>query len=100
MQEPRLKPTITRLLTKVLLVDDERTFLHILKLNLDQTGRYEVRTESFPENVLALMREFRPDIVVTCIIMPRMSGVELSEAILNDPELKDTPVVFLTATVR
>ena len=86
--------------TKVLLVDDEKSFTNLLKLNLEETGHYEVRVENWPEDAFNAVREFRPDIVFLDIIMPRMPGGNVAAQISHDPEIKDTPIVFLTAAVR
>ena len=85
---------------RILLVDDERSFTNLLKLNLDETGQYEVRVENWAEDALAAVREFWPDLVLLDLIMPRMPGGNISAAMLNDPELRDIPIVFLTAAVR
>ena len=85
---------------RILLVDDDKSFTRLLKLNLEETGQYEVRVENWAEDALAAVREFRPDLVLLDIIMPRMPGGNISSAIANDPELKETPIVFLTAAVR
>ena len=45
---------------------------------------------------LASIRETRPDLVLSDIIMPEMDGFALCEAIKGDPELKSIPVIFLT----
>jgi len=84
----------------VLLVDDEKSLTSLLKLNLEETGNYEVRVENWPEDALRAAREFRPDIVLLDIIMPRMPGGNVAAAIDADPVLKGTPIVFLTAAVR
>lgn len=85
---------------RVLLVDDEKSLTSLLKLNLEETGQYEVRVENWPEDALKAAREFKPDIVLLDIIMPRMPGGNVAAAIDQDPELKGTPIVFLTAAVR
>ncbi|MBN2507299.1 MAG: response regulator [Verrucomicrobia bacterium] len=85
---------------RILLVDDDRSFTSLLKLNLEETGQYDVRVENWPEDAVSAVREFRPDVVLLDIIMPRIPGGNISATILNDPELKDTPIVFLTAAVR
>ena len=84
---------------RILLVDDDRSFTSLLKLNLEETGQYIVRVENWAEDALSATREFRPDLVLLDIIMPRMPGGNVSAAMLNDPELKDPPIVFLTAAV-
>ena len=86
--------------TRILLVDDEKSFTTLLKLNLEETGKYTVRVENWAEDALTAAREFKPDLVLLDIIMPRMPGGNVASLIKADPDLKDTPIVFLTAAVR
>jgi CheY-like chemotaxis protein len=85
---------------RILIVDDEAGSARLLKANLDQTGRYDARVENWPEDALAAAREFRPDLVLMDVLMPRMLGGNVAAAFKADPELKNIPVVFLTAAVR
>jgi CheY-like chemotaxis protein len=85
---------------RILLVDDEKSFTTLLKLNLEETGNYEVRVENWPEDAVAAVREFKPDLVLLDIIMPRLPGGNVASLIDDDPEIKGTPIVFLTAAVR
>ena len=85
---------------KVLLVDDEKSFTSLLKLNLEQTGRYDVHVENWAEDAYPAAKQFKPDVVLLDIIMPRMPGGNVVAQIQSDPELKDTPIVFLTAAVQ
>jgi CheY-like chemotaxis protein len=85
---------------RILLVDDEKSFTTLLKLNLEETGNYEVRVENWPEDAVAAVREFKPHLVLLDIIMPRLPGGNVASLIDDDPELKGTPIVFLTAAVR
>ena len=85
---------------RILLVDDEKSLTTLLKLNLEDTGNYEVRTENWPEDAITAAREFKPDLILLDIIMPRLPGGNIAALIDEDPELKGTPIVFLTAAVR
>lgn len=85
---------------KVLLVDDEKSFTNLLKMNLEQTGRYDVRAVNWGEDALPTAKEFKPDIMLLDIIMPRMPGGNVVAAFEADPELKDLPIVFLTAAIQ
>jgi CheY-like chemotaxis protein len=85
---------------KVLLVDDEKSFTNLLKLNLEQTGNYEVRVVNWGEDALPTAREFRPDVMLLDIIMPRMPGGNVAAEFEADPQLKNMPIVFLTAAVQ
>jgi CheY-like chemotaxis protein len=85
---------------RVLVVDDEPSITRTLKLNLEATQRYEVRTENESGRVMEATREFQPDLILLDVVMPNLSGPRVSDQIHSDPELKDTPVVFLTALAK
>ncbi len=85
---------------RILLVDDEKSFTNLLKLNLEDTGNYEVRVENWAEDAFPAAQQFKPDLILLDIIMPRMPGGNVAALIKADPVLKDTPIVFLTAAVR
>ena len=84
---------------KVLIVDDEKGFTAMLSLNLESTGQYDVRVENDPSNALASAIQYRPDVILLDVIMPRMEGPDVAIAIRNNPSLHETPIIFLTATV-
>ena len=85
---------------KVLLVDDEKSFTTLLKLNLEQTGNYEVRVVNWSEDALPVAREFQPQIMLLDLIMPAMPGGNVAALFEAELGLKDLPIVFLTAAVR
>ena len=85
---------------RILVVDDDVAFTRLLKLNLEQTGQYNVRVENWAEDALPAAREFKPDLVLLDLLMPRQFGGNVAASFRADPELKQTPIVFLTATVR
>ena len=84
---------------RILLVDDEISFTRLLKLNLEQTDDYEVRVENWAEDALAAAQEFRPDLVLLDVVMPRMIGGDVAARLRADDDLKSTPIVFLSAAV-
>ncbi len=84
---------------KVLIIDDEESLLHVLKLNLEATGSYEVRTESKALRAIQVAQRFMPDIIFLDIVMPEMDGSEVANLMKEDKKIKHIPVVFLTATV-
>lgn len=85
---------------RILIVDDEIGAARLLKANLEQTNRYEVCVENWPEDALAAARQFKPDLVLLDIIMPRWPGGNVAEQLDRDPILKGTPICFFTAAVR
>ncbi|HEY2587443.1 MAG TPA: response regulator [Tepidisphaeraceae bacterium] len=84
---------------KILVIDDERDLTMLVKLNLERTGRYEVREENRAVRGLAAAREFKPDLVLLDVMMPDLDGGDVLAQLKDDPNLKNVPVVFLTATV-
>jgi two-component system, OmpR family, response regulator len=84
---------------RILVVDDETSFTRLLKLNLERTGRYEVRTENRSTEALVAAREFQPELILLDVMMPGLDGGTLASYFLESPMLEGVPVVFLTATV-
>jgi len=85
---------------RILLVDDEKSLTTLLKLNLEETGDYDVRVENWAEDAYRAAVDFKPDLIFLDIIMPRLPGGNVAAQIKSDPQLRDTPIVFLTAAVR
>src|SRR5947199_4313445 len=85
---------------RILLVDDEKSFTNLLKLNLEDTGNYDVRVESWAEDAYPAAQQFKPDLILLDIIMPRMPGGNVAAQIKADPAFQETPIIFLTAAVR
>ncbi len=83
--------------TRVLVVDDEERFGRMVKVNLEMTGRYEVKIETQGKCCVATARVFTPDLILLDIVMPDMAGSEVVQALHKDPELKLKPLIFLTA---
>jgi CheY-like chemotaxis protein len=85
--------------TRVLVVDDEAGLTRMVRLNLEKTGRFEVREENLATRACATASEFKPHIVILDVVMPEMDGGEVLDAFRADGELKNVPVIFLTATL-
>lgn len=81
---------------RILIVDDESHILHVLSLKLGKAG-YEVLTAVDGEEGLHMARESKPDLVITDIQMPYMTGLELSRELADDEATADIPVLILTA---
>src|SRR5262245_33204358 len=82
---------------RILLIDDEVGFTRLLKLNLEQMRNYEVRVENGAEKAIRTALEFRPDLVLLDVIMPRMIGHDVAQGFRSHADLRKTPIIFLTA---
>jgi two-component system KDP operon response regulator KdpE len=77
---------------RILVIDDEPQITRVLRAALSAQG-YDVRTANDPEEGLRLFRDWAPDLIITDLMMPVMSGVEVCRAIRT---LGTTPVLVLS----
>lgn len=80
----------------VLVVDDERDVLTYLAAVLEQGGHRPLIADNAGEGFALLKRE-RPDVACIDIVMPEETGIALFRRIRSDPEVANTPVIFITA---
>jgi CheY-like chemotaxis protein len=85
--------------TMVLLIDDEEHFCYFVKANLEQTGRFVVLVAKDGVRGIRLAQVNRPDLILLDINMPGMDGQATAERILETENLRDIPLVFLSALV-
>lgn len=84
---------------KILVVDDEPSLTRMIKLNLEETGRFEVLAINDPLEAIPSIRSFQPELVFLDILMPKADGGDIASQIRSHPEFQKIPVVFLTALV-
>lgn len=80
---------------RVLIVEDD-TFLsgmYVTKLTME---RLDVSLAGDGREALRLVKQLKPDIILLDLVIPKLSGFEVLEAIRNDPATKTTPVILLT----
>jgi CheY-like chemotaxis protein len=80
----------------VLIVDDEPDVLFLLRLTLETAG-YEVKEAAHGGEALDAIRESRPNILVTDLMMPVMDGRELIRHVREAPETANLPIMLLSA---
>ena len=80
---------------RVLLADDNADMRDYIRRLL--AGRWEVETVADGEAALQTMRERMPDLVLTDVMMPRLDGFGLLDAIRRDEALREVPVVVISA---
>ena len=81
---------------KILIVDDEPNIVVPLEF-LMQQNRYETRVAENGEDALELISSWRPDLVLLDIMLPGMDGYEVCRKIRENPDVKGTRIVFLSA---
>ncbi|MDQ3194240.1 MAG: response regulator transcription factor [Bacteroidota bacterium] len=90
MKKPKMKK-------KVLVVDDEKDIVDILKYNLERENEFEVYTAKDGKDALELIEHVTPDLILLDIMMPEVNGFEVCKQLKNNPETAKIPVIFLTA---
>tara|TARA_B100000749_G_C18191965_1_gene368283 strand:- start:182 stop:553 length:372 start_codon:yes stop_codon:yes gene_type:complete len=80
----------------ILIADDDPILVEILKFRLEGAG-HSVMVAKDGGLALEAARENRPDLIVLDSMMPVMSGPAVLAALKADPELRNVPVVMLTA---
>jgi CheY-like chemotaxis protein len=83
-------------MAKILIAEDERDIRDLVAFTLRFAGHDVVAVGNGAEAVEAASKE-KPDLILMDVRMPRMTGYEACEKMKSDPELKDIPVVFLSA---
>jgi DNA-binding response OmpR family regulator len=84
---------------KIVIADDEPNIVISLEFLMQRSG-YEVKTAGDGEAALKLVSDFRPDLILLDIMLPLKSGYEVCQKIRENPELKGTKVVMITAKGR
>jgi two-component system alkaline phosphatase synthesis response regulator PhoP len=83
-------------MAKILIAEDERDIRDLVAFTLRFAG-YEVFTAANGEEAVELAPNINPDLVLMDVRMPRMTGYEACRIMKLNPDLKDIPIVFLSA---
>ncbi|MBL7069236.1 MAG: response regulator [Candidatus Omnitrophica bacterium] len=84
---------------RILIVDDEEDFGKTIKKILETTGRYEALAETDGVRAVEIAEIFNPDLILLDIAMPEIDGGDVARRILSHKNLKDVPIIFLTALI-
>jgi len=80
---------------RVLLVDDEKDFLFLVKENLKEAG-FEVIAATNGRDALIAVEKNRPDIIVLDIALPDIDGATISRKLEEDPATSGIPIIFIS----
>jgi two-component system, OmpR family, alkaline phosphatase synthesis response regulator PhoP len=94
MPTPKKASTVAK--KQILVVDDERDILDLVKYNFEREG-WVVHCVTDGEQALRTVRKATPDLVVLDVMLPGVDGVEVCRALRSDDRTRTVPIVMLTA---
>ncbi len=80
----------------VMVVEDEEALALLLKYNLEKEG-YDVAWESRGNKALGEIEKNKPSVIILDWMLPEISGVEICKLVRSKPDIKNIPVIMLTA---
>lgn len=86
-------------MTRILIVDDEVYIAEFLRDLLDGEG-FQTRIARNGHEALEILDAFRADIIISDVMMPYMTGIDLARILRRDPVHCDTPIIFVSAGPR
>ena len=84
-------------LNRICYVEDDEDIQRIVRMSLERVGKMTVEVVSDPMVAIERMMAFKPQLVMLDWMMPGMDGPTLFRKMRDTPEIKDLPVVFITA---
>ena len=83
-------------MTLIMVIEDEEALGLMLKYNLEKEG-YEVIVENRGAKALGAVEKYAPSVILLDWMLPEISGVEICKLIRAKPEIKNIPIIMLTA---
>ena len=83
-------------MNKILVIDDDESVNELVKINLELAG-YEVFSATDGIKGFAMAKQEKPDLIVLDVMMPDVDGYTVAKRIRENDEIKDTPIIMLTA---
>ncbi len=84
---------------KILVADDEPELLELTLLRLKKTG-YDVFGSADGREVLELVRQQMPDLIILDVYLPVIDGDEIAKLFKKDEKMKHIPVILISATTQ
>lgn len=81
---------------RILIVEDDRDIVELVRYNLEQEG-FQVSAVGDGSSGLAQIRKSPPDLLILDLMLPKFSGLEVCKAVRREPALNRLPILMLTA---
>ena len=94
--DPQQTPPANTAQKKILLVEDDDALASVYQMRLEAEG-FAIRRSPNGEDALAVAVQFKPDLVLLDVMMPKVSGFDVLDILRNTPETTNIKVIMLTA---
>ncbi len=84
-------------MARILIIDDNRDMLKMLRMMLEKRGQHEVTTYADGQEGLEYALYEKPEVAVVDVMMPDISGYDVVKKLRNDPRTRDMGIIILTA---
>lgn len=81
---------------KILLVEDDDALANVYMIRLEAEG-FDLRRVANGEDALAAAQDYRPDLIILDVMMPKVSGFDVLDILRNTPQTANIKVIMLTA---
>jgi DNA-binding response OmpR family regulator len=81
---------------RILIADDNQANAELLEAHLDGT-KYDTRIVTSGEETLAAARDWKPDLILLDVMMPKLSGFEICQRLRADAATRDVGIIMVTA---
>lgn len=84
----------------ILVIDDEKDFVHFVLMNLERSGKYRAIGTSDPHEGLQLASLQPVSLILLDVMMPEMDGAELAAILKERERTRNIPIIFVTAILN
>lgn len=83
----------------ILVVDDDPQIVRLVRSYLEQAN-FVVESAADGDTALQAIRSLRPDLIVLDLMLPGQDGLAITRTVRTDPQMRETPILMLTARVE
>ncbi len=87
-------------LKDILYVEDDKDIADIVVMTLKDIGKFNVRYKPLAKDGIKEAKKKKPQLMIIDVMMPEMDGPTMLEKMQKDADLKDIPVIFMTAKAQ
>jgi DNA-binding response OmpR family regulator len=84
---------------RILVIDDDKNFCHIVKAGLEARDSFHVVIAHDGKEGVKKAVEEKPDLILLDVVMDDIEGIEVAQALREDPRTESMPILFVTAMI-